>query len=379
MKAIRFVFILLLSTIVSFCSKNPLAPIPLPDDSALFLSLDGGNHNGGLWVLGANTLELIDSLSTGDGTPFTIEFSPDGSNLYTSWDTRIAKYTWESNLYELSTNPLSIVRSVAMSYRTFVSDKDKYFLISFLEGLEIFDRETLSLVKTDSTIGFIRDLVASPNHARLYFDSTLDGRFRGIVVYDLETFSIERVIAVADSAMQRKMQPADLAISPDEHYAFLTVFNWRGGGGFGSFIVVDLTTDDVVCEYPCGSFSQMGVSPDGKYVYISDPAGYKYMFLPTNHVLRYNVRKNEMKVFIDGAYDLGFEDNVLETDKIEVAPDNRTLFITISSGAKTRDGEPVEIAKVDALTRDVLGTFSLPRDHRGYITQNIVSIKLGKY
>jgi hypothetical protein len=205
-------------------------------------------------------------------------------------------------------------------------------------------------------------------------------KFRGIIVYNYETFQVERVIQIAESERQIRMSPSSIVVSSDDEYLFLTVWNEIGGGGYGSFFVVDLKQNSVLGEYPCGGYAQLAISPNNKYVYITDPAGYLRDIPSINKLLRYDVDRHEVEVFINSLSDIGLVRNRFITDKLIVADDNRTLFITFWSGPpRTSDGKIVHLIKLDSLTKRVISTFSLPLNEQGEFTQYIFEIKLGLY
>lgn len=358
-----------------------LPPPPLEENSALYLSIDGGSNNSGMWILDANSLEVLDSLPLGQSVPLTIEFAPDYSKWYSIWSTDLPDFQYTKNLYSIQTRPMEILNSIPLTMHGFItSDWMKKYLIAYLgNGLTVFDRETMQIVKDDTTLlGFSR-IASSKSRNKLYCALSDKSMFQGILVYDLDCFCVEKIIPVADSTRRKQMQPKALAVSPDDKYAFLSVFNWSGGSGYNSFIVIDIASNEMVTEFSCGAFAQLGVSPDGKHVYITDPAGYLYQFITTGYILRYDVDKRRIETFISSPKDLGLTGVFFVSDQIVVAPDNRTVFIVIIGTAKNKDDEYVHIIKVDALSKNLLGTYSLPRDSSGYLTQQIRAIRLGKY
>jgi hypothetical protein len=360
------------------CKDSGVGPVDnLPADLALYLSLDGGSNNAGLWILDANTLQLVDSLGTGQGVPWTVEFSPDHEMLYSIWTEYPSRIHY---LHAVDNRSLSVVRKIRIAQpQRLVTDKTKAYLITYPDRpIEVYNRESMTLVHKDTTIETAWQIVASANHQRLYMAIDYSDReFQGIAVYNLTTFRVERIISVAHYERQRRMQPAALAISPDDRYAFLSAFNWRGGGGYNSFIVVELSTGTVIGEYDCGAFAQLGVSPDARYVYITDPAGYLYQMPFTNQILRYNVNSRSMEVFVSLS-DLELGDTVFKPDKILVAPDNRTIYVSLwAAGSKNREGKRVQLLKIDAHTRKIIGTFSLPLDENGNVTQLIRNVRFG--
>jgi DNA-binding beta-propeller fold protein YncE len=167
----------------------------------------------------------------------------------------------------------------------------------------------------------------------------------GVMVFNTESFLIKDIIPLTDDETRRRsMQGSYIDISPDGRYVYATVFNWQGGGGYGSFHVIDLEKGEQVFESVCGGFAWIGVSPDGRYVYLSDSAGTPFFaggisleFNPTNQILRYDVNRRRIDVFVDGGRDLGLSGtDILITSSIAVAPDSRSMYIRVLFGGRQR-------------------------------------------
>jgi DNA-binding beta-propeller fold protein YncE len=360
----------------SGCKNNPVwSPPTLDGGQALYVSLDGGNNNAGLWIIDPNSLELIDSLGTGQGVPSTLEFSPDYRTWYSSWTEYPSR---QSYLFAVDNTTISIVQRVPVGIAPiyFTLKKDKDILIGYSSPyLKFYDRSTLSLFREDTSHATVWHLKPSITQSKLYLTEADETMFTGLTIFSLDSFAVEKVIPVADTSRQKVMEPADLAISTDDKYAFLSVFNWHGLGGYNSLFVVDLAQSKVIGEYTTGAFAQLCLSPDGRYVYISDPAGYKYMMSYSNEILRYDIATHSMEVFTR-LNELGLSGSVFTTDKIVIASDNRTMFISVSGDVKNPVGGILQILKMDASTRKVLNSFSLPLDSLGRITQMITNLKI---
>lgn len=257
--------------------------------------------------------------------------------------------------------------------------KEKVITYRGSDYIQFYDAQTLTLTFEDSIgLGTIRKMVASTAKNEVYaFISTEQGT--KIIVYNTHDYRLEQIIALSDNETRNNgMTPVDLDISPDGNNLYATVFNWSdpdAPGWYGSFHAIDLLTNQVDTEFVCGAYSQIGVAPDGKYVYLTDPAGYTYELMPTNQVLRYDVISKEIEVFIDGSIDIGLkpmgDSDYFITDQIVIAPDSRTMFITIAGAVTTADGNDIHIAKIDTKTKRILDYYAIPRDYRGYITSEI--------
>ncbi len=343
------------------------------DSLALFASIDGNPK--GLWIFDANTFEKIDSLEM-DWVPFSLEFSND----YSTWYSRMSTI----GIFAIDAKTKEIIRQTSSRNTSLILDRQKKYIITYYgsDYIQFYDAQTFELFYEDSVGEIYGRMVTSPTEDKIYAFH-ISGQGTGIMVYNTHDYQIEQVIRLTDDEQRsRGMQPADLDVSPDGNYLFATVYNWsdpNAPGWYGSFYAIDLTTNQVIAEHLCGAFSQMGVSPDGRYVYVSDPAGYLYELFPTEHVLRYDINSNEMEIFVNGSSDIGLLGKGLITDQIVIAPDNRTMFITIWGGAKATNGKYIHMAKIDTYTKKILGYYCIPPDHRGYITSLIRGLKLSKY
>jgi DNA-binding beta-propeller fold protein YncE len=248
---ISFLFIIAALIIIFFsesgCKKSgpvepPDPPQLLPDDLALFASIDGNWC--GIKVFEANNMNVVDSLETTPGVPFCIEFSPDYSKWYTIWHDNNFNYV----LFTIDAKTKAIIRSINVT--GWISHRhgwylhllrNKNLLLTIAGKLRFWDADNLNLIKEDS-LDIILRLTNSPDEKKLYVLYKPVGQhgLEGIYVYNLETYKIEnKIILTRDSLKRRSMEAADFAISPDGKYLFVTVFNWVSGGGYGTFVVFD--------------------------------------------------------------------------------------------------------------------------------------------
>ena len=374
---------ILLISLILFIGCNDLINVPIDDstplaeDLALYVSIDGGNNNAGLWVLSANNFNLINKLETGQGVPFTIEFSPDYLFWYSVWKEYPSRIDY---LQCVDSRSMTVVNKTAIAFpQSIVADNNSKYLITYPnKPIEFYDRQTLTLIKQDTSLEMAWQIKPSLSQNKLYIALIKNRSFAGIALYDLDSFSVQKIIPVADSIRQKNMQPADLAISTDERYAFLSVFNWIGGGGYNSFFVVDIPEFKVIGEYNCGAFAQLSVDSEGKYVYISDPAGYLYQMTRTNQILRFDVNTHTMSAFMN-FNDLGLNGSSFISDKIVIAPNSSVIFISVDGDIRNINDKSVQILKIDSQKRKVLNTFSLPVNSNGSVTQRIRNLILKTY
>lgn len=364
-------FFLIIIIFVASCDVNDVEDTPLPplsDDAAVYLSMDG--TKAGLWILNANTIELIDSMITAPGVPWYIEFSPDNTIWYSCWG-RGSDY----KLFSVTLKPMSINNSISLqnANSSLVYNKNKDYLVAYIsKGIEIFDRVSLNLLKYDTTalFGESSRITSSRNTDIIYFTWVENRQIVGFGKYDLTSLKVIDTLRLFNDAQFYGLQDVDLIVSNDDRYLFFSAFTWRGLTGFGSFYVIDLTLRTIVKEYKVGAFSQLAISPDGKNVFISDPGGYLYNFPSSGKIWQYDVENKTMNILLNNLY---------YTNRITVAEDNRTLFITPVISFAMKDGQRAWVVKVDAQNGQIKDYYPVFYDSTGYYTNNPRNIRMGQY
>ncbi|HSW53767.1 MAG TPA: hypothetical protein VLH59_01640 [Ignavibacteriaceae bacterium] len=355
------------------CDDNGVEPRdiplpPLPDDAAIFVSMDDADGLGML-ILNANTLEPIDSMYTTPGFPFSIEFSPDYNTWYSSWG-RNANYC----LYSGSIHPIEILNSIPLIYAKgyLAQSPDRGYIVAYgYKGIDVFERETLNLLYQDTTItDTFAGITFSKKQNNIYYVWTEKGEIVGIGVFNIELKKTIDTLRLFNRIKYPDIASSDIVVSNDDKYLFFSAWNWRGLGGYGSFFVIDLIERRIIKEYPAGAFSQLGISPDGINVYMGDPGGYLYILPSLKKVWRYDIKNKTMNIFFD---------SFGGTDQFASADDNRTIFISAWGQFKTPDGIDASIVKVDALTKKIIGSYTIPKDSLGNYSRLIRNIKFGKY
>ncbi len=364
--SITSLFLFFASCDVNDIEDTPL--LPLSEDAAVYLSMDG--TEAGLWILNANTIELIDSMITAPGVPWYIEFSPDNTIWYSCWG-RGSDY----KLFSVTLKPMSINNSISLqnANSSLVYNKNKDYLVAYIsKGIEIFDRVSLNLLKYDTTalFGESSRITSSRNTDIIYFTWVENRQIVGFGKYDLTSLKVIDTLRLFNDAQFYGLQDVDLIVSNDDRYLFFSAFTWRGLTGFGSFYVIDLTLRTIVKEYKVGAFSQLAISPDGKNVFISDPGGYLYNFPSSGKIWQYDVENKTMNILLNNLY---------YTNRITVAEDNRTLFITPVISFAMKDGQRAWVVKVDAQNGQIKDYYPVFYDSTGYYTNNPRNIRMGQY
>jgi len=335
----------------------PLAP-PIPDSLALFASVDGTPT--GLLIFDPNTLEPIDSFVLHGPVPWSLVISPDASTWYSAWQVGINTDT----LYAIDARTKAIVNQVPTNGRgtQVISDKDKKYLITFDNGVTEFrDRINFSVVHRDSPYTVTQGGVMSSNEPRFYGWAPR-GSESNFLVYNLDSFKVEKTFNVEPPG------GCEVVLSPDDRYLYALC---------DMFYVVDLTTHATVAKFPAVYYTNMGVSPDGKYVYLTNLPCEVCDFGTTWQVLRYDVETGA-GVYIDWRNFPGLS-GVWTSDQVVVSPDSRSLYLTVDGLTRTCSGEYVRLLRIDTESKTVLQTFTFPVDAQGNVHQVISRLWLGKY
>lgn len=366
-------------------SSDNHPPPEIPDNLVLYATVFGQGQ--GIWTFDPQTLEVQDTLAT--GSSWSINFSPDYKTVYAAW--------WDSKTdineaYAIDAENNEVVKSKEIWNPNVELDRTGTRLISMggNPGIQMLDAQTFEILFEGHPhiSNLTAQVVASPVKDEFYALVHIEGQsgVAGVMVFDIETFSIKSVIPLTeDGDRHRSMQGSYIDISPDGRYVYVTVFNWQGGGGYGSFHIIDVETGEQVFEAPCGGFAWLGVSPDGRYVYISDSAGtpfhtggISHEFIPTNTILRYDVNRRRMETFASGAKDIGLTGNLLITSSITVAPDSRSAFIRVLAAESTNEGYAPSIIHIDTRTKKLMNYYRLPPDPDGYIRAWMHQLKFGQ-
>jgi hypothetical protein len=282
-------------------------------DYRLFLCMEGYPRS--VLVVNPVTLAVEDTVHL-PSTPHGIDFSPD----YDKW---FVSLSWD--LLEIDPGTTAIARQVA-AQSPWVKVTANDMLVTYRRNvIEFWSLDNLSILHSDSL--YVLQMVQDPNNTETLYGTyritdEKPTRFGGIFEYDTESFAIRRTFEVD------RVGPQDLEISKDGKYLFLTGV---GPGWYGEFFyVIDVERGEVVEQHPISNYAQMELSPDGRYVYITDPGGYMRTWIyPEGIVRRYDIETQSMEDFlllldhIDPDY--GFPPMA---DRMVILPDNRTAFIS---------------------------------------------------
>ncbi len=335
------------------------------NEFALYFSIESSNNKKGLFIINGNTMELYEKYET-SFVPQSIQISDNYCTWYMLGNKSFAP---KSSLISKNSQTGSIINEIEVDNRNMtLSKKSNIFFIYGWHKSLFVDKNTFDIIYEDS-LGGISIAAFSPDNLLYY------GMTNKVVEYDINDFSIVREFSVQISDYNYYV--TDISFSPNGNYLYVTVYS---GDSYnpGVFLSINLNTGYIEDIQDVGSESNIAVSPDGNYVYFTDPAVYFMEFhFPTNKVFRYDVNLKEIEVFINGPNDLNLTGSALYTIFAHVSPNSEYLYIFLHNTRETLNGNPVNVLKIDAVTGELVNYFTLPTEWRDFTW--FWDTKLNKY
>lgn len=392
-KSVSAVFVLLLAVVLAGapmgCDLFGLGDEEaqnLPSEPVLIASMTGNTE--GLWLFDPSTLEREAIVEAVKGQ--TIQGMARSSNSgrwYLSWSVgSTLEGTHREVLAAVDPSTGQIVERASFSDRSvagpLVYEPTRGEIVAYGSGsygARFFDAETLKRVRrhpigpTDSTE--VPAAVVAADQGKIYFGSSRFRKTRKVRVYDVSEQAVVRSFRPTADPALRESGVTDLALSPDGRFLYATTYSLQTGGAFSA---VELEAGEVIAEHPAGSYANLAVHPNGRYVYVDCPAGGMRELIPTNKILRFDMQAREMEVFIGGGEALGLGYEGLIADKITMLPGGEGFVIRNPGPARTRldegkKGNP-SLLVVDTETKDVLATYVPPRDEDGAVTGAVIDL-----
>jgi len=289
------------------------------------------NSRGCVYEVDTNTATVVDTIYFGD-PPFgtmLLGISPDGSILYV--------YIPEHHaFYEIDTRTKEI-KYTGSNSSVYISPDGKYLFTSRCgssgkKGICVIDACTHQYLCYDTTyeIGPFGSLTFDRKSPRVY--GILD--LGGVGVFNYQTFSWERTFEIVSSEYEGiKLGLSALILSPDGKTLYFT----GGFSSIGTFGVYDLTEDSLVFEYhvllaPEHSLFQLAylaISPDGRYVYVTDPGGYQlWPPYPEGEIWVFDTQDYTFSfISTDTIVPPGLAGSMATCD-IEVTPDGKKAYVS---------------------------------------------------
>lgn len=333
-----------------------------------------------LWLFNPESSDRVKVSTVTDGeVPVSMDFSEDFSRWYGVWragtlsqlhafDPRSGEIFWQMPTNEpfVTVAPGS---DLVVNY-----GREKFFF---------FDAGDLSLVGERRIDEVTWDLAAASGRPHLYYE-----RGNTIQIFDTEQMApVDSVVLFGpEDPRYGRTSAWRLELGPNDHHLYVTTFTAQGLDGFGTFYMIDLMAREVVFEGRAGKYSQMALSPDGRFVYIDGPGGInrRRNFASIGELLRFDVQQRKMEVFIkssdiDGSDEAkGLQINSrLQTDQITML--DGSAFVVNLWGVLDNDTEPRRypiLVKMDTETGEVLATHD-PRDNRSATDESVRKLRLG--
>lgn len=267
-----------------------------------------------VFVVDTDSNAVVDTLR-GFGSVWDLAVSSSGAKLYVS--TRQGPINFPGNLYtvDFRTKRLDMIYSKVVD--VYLAPQGTIFIISkdpFQLPRSIGIIDTISNAITFFDTLDIRD--TGNNSQSVVFDRTRSLLYavnndKRLFVYDYDKKEIVRVY-------QNLFDPLHMVISPNGRFLYVA-----GGPVF------DLERDSVIARVGGNILGSLALSPDGEYLYVTDPG--KYIIFdppPIGKVRIFHTNTNRYGGDIDVNRASGHIDTI--TDRIVIMPDGETAYVTDS-------------------------------------------------
>ncbi len=207
--------------------------------------------------------------------------------------------------------------------------------------LKIIDAHSNQIVYTTKNFGMrisgtgrVFDDQRSLLYGVIKITNDADSLITKIGVFDYKKFLLERIINPSQIDAEFGMSGVgDLVVTNDGRKLYSIAF-------FYGFMGIDLFINKFLTEEYVNYTCFLGITPDDKYIYITDPASYKYPFLvPSGLVRVYSPVSEHFETSIN------IKQNGLSvTDQIAITPDGRKAYLS------TWDGPEVVVINTESNT-----------------------------
>ena len=384
MKAIKKTILLLFTIagliLASGCNKND-TPEPERELLALFFAISDNiepeDNYHGILVIDANTMNALKILKS-DNFFNSIELSSDNKTWYVISSSYLDYDSFFLQAIDSQTG--SVTKEVEVNNPKMALSKNSEVFVVYGDenkGMQFVDKNTFEIMHEENTYEVFQQDTFYTNVKVAAFspdDKLYYGRYNKIYEYDINEFTITQEFPIQGET-SHNLRLSDINISPDGKNVYVTTTYFSQG----AFFSIEIASGKFNF-YHAGYDSQIAVSPDGRHVYITDPAAlpcaYDAYPIPTNKVLRYDVKAETMETFIEGVDELGLINGIILTSYPQVEPDNKYLYMVLWSRKYTADGNPVDIVKINVETKEIVDYYELPKNWYGCM---ISGIKIGKY
>ncbi len=220
-------------------------------------------------------------------------------------------------------------KSIINGAITGVPTPDGKYLIVNGPPFRIYDATTNQLVFSSDSIGLKVSAVGSPFAPRhsLVFGG-LEGR--RICMFDYKNFKLVKVIDPSQIGGY-SVPVVDLVVTHDAEKLYYT-----SAVTYNLFTGIDLERDTVVALHLINSISFLGIRPDNRYVYLTDPGGYLIEPLPTEKIGVYSppLEMPLQSIDLDSltilpSKTLPCGSAIVTTDQIALSPDGKKAYVSV--------------------------------------------------
>lgn len=264
---------------------------------------------GEVYIIDTDSNVVVDSLKFDMGGITSMAVTKNGAKLYVSYDKIYA--------VDLITKQMKIVYE-PMPYASLYSAPDgTIFIIYYQNQWMIGTIDTLSdCIVTLDTLDF-SVFGDERSNQRLVFNQAKPiiysvNKDNKIFAYNYLTKKVERVY-------NNIFNPLHLTISRDGKTMYCTAYA-------NTLVVFNLETDSIDFLTGVNHLAYFALSPDGEYLYITDPRYLSLMPLPSGKISIFQTSTNSYVGYIDVNEASGEAYTV--TDRIIILPDGKTAYVT---------------------------------------------------
>lgn len=340
MKRLLILVLLGLILLGGNCTKNPNGPNLGRGPILYAITEQDGSGDFTVYLIDTQSDSLVDSMVINSpihyGIILGLGVSPDGSKLYLSngvIDTR--------------------TKSIISGAVTGVPTPDGKYLLVNGPPFRIYDANTDQLVFSSDSIGMRVSGIGSPfAPLRSLVFGGLEGRKIGM--FDYKNFRLVKVIDPSQIGGYQ-VPVVDLVVTHDAKKLYYT-----SSVSYHLFTGIDLERDTVVALHLINSISFLGIRPDDKYIYLTDPGGYLIEPLPTEKIGVYSppLETPLESIDLDTLTSPCFDPVIVTTDQIALSSDGRKAYVCTYSDCvilviDTQRNELIKLIKVREFIRSL--------------------------
>lgn len=275
--------------------------------------LYAGNWGGGeVYVIDTDSYSFVDTIGGFDDYVSSLAVTQEGRQLYVS--TRNGPANSPGKVYSVDTRTKERLLILNEFGDIYVSPNGTIFVIasgkvgiidpmsdvvSFIDSLDIVDR------------GYANNQynVVFDKNSAMMFGITNENQ---VFVYDYRELEVIRTFNIP-------FVPLHMVLSPDGESLYFT-------GAPDVFVVFNVEKDSVTAVFGMNQLGSVAISPDSRYVYITDPGGYLIPEpVPSGKIYVFDTYTNTPLEDIDIGKALG--DYGVITDQIIITPEGRFAFV----------------------------------------------------